>query len=147
MKIKPGYCKYILHYYFAATILVVISLFLPDTILNDILGLLGPNSVRLTYDAMEATRDVFSVFWFQGYSLVVAIAYFITLIVATNYTPFGVIIGADALVVLVWSVLRFLDGSVGQGLFCLADGLLGLGLSVVCIIASHRGKTTLYGKF
>lgn len=147
MKIKPSFCRYILHGYFIATVLVAISLFLPETFINDILAIPGPNSIRVCYDAILTSRDVFSVFWFSGYCLVVAVAYFISLVVGTNYTPFGVIIGADALVGLVWCVQYFGEGRIGRGIYCVADGILGIALSVVCIIASRRGKATQFGAF
>ena len=142
MKIKPSFCRYILHGYFAATVLVVISLFLPDTFINDILGFLGPNSVRICYDAIVTDRNVFAVLWFLGYSLVVAIAYFVSLVVGTNYTPFGVIIGTDALVELALCTRYFEGGHLGRGIFSVVDAIFGIALSLVCIIASRRGKAT-----
>ncbi len=147
MKIKPSFCRYILHGYFAATVLVVISLFLPDTFLNDILGFLGPNSVRICYDAIVTDRNVFAVLWFLGYSLVVAIAYFVSLVVGTNYTPFGVIIGTDALVELALCTRYFEGGRLGRGIFSVVDAIFGIALSLVCIIASRRGKATQFGAF
>ncbi|MCI7573649.1 MAG: hypothetical protein MSS94_02725, partial [Clostridiales bacterium] len=123
MKIKPSFCRYILHGYFAATVLVVISLFLPDTFINDILGFLGPNSVRICYDAIVTDRNVFAVLWFLGYSLVVAIAYFVSLVVGTNYTPFGVIIGTDALVELALCTRYFEGGRLGRGIFSVVDAI------------------------
>ena len=147
MKIKPSFCRYILHGYFAATVLVVISLFLPDTFLNDILGFLGPNSVRICYDAIVTDRNVFAVLWFLGYSLVVAIAYFVSLVVGTNYTPFGVIIGTDALVELALCTRYFEGGRMGRGIFSVVDAIFGIALSLVCIIASRRGKATQFGAF
>ena len=145
MKIKPSFCRYILHGYFAATVLVVISLFLPDTFINDILGFLGPNSVRICYDAIVTDRNVFAVLWFLGYSLVVAIAYFVSLVVGTNYTPFGVIIGTDALVELALCTRYFEGGRLGRGIFSVVDAIFGIALSLVCIIASRRGKATQFG--
>ena len=147
MKIKPSFCRYILHGYFAASVLVVISLFLPDTFLNDILGFLGPNSVRICYDAIVTDRNVFAVLWFLGYSLVVAIAYFVSLVVGTNYTPFGVIIGTDALVELALCTRYFEGGRLGRGIFSVVDAIFGIALSLVCIIASRRGKATQFGAF
>lgn len=147
MKIKPSFCRYILHGYFAATVLVVISLFLPDTFINDILGFLGPNSVRICYDAIVTDRNVFAVLWFLGYSLVVAIAYFVSLVVGTNYTPFGVIIGTDALVDLALCTRYFEGGRMGRGIFSVVDAIFGIALSLVCIIASRRGKATQFGAF
>ncbi|MCI6729315.1 MAG: hypothetical protein SOY32_01185 [Candidatus Faecousia sp.] len=147
MKIKPSFCRYILHGYFAATVLVVISLFLPDTFINDILGFLGPNSVRICYDAIVTDRNVFAVLWFLGYSLVVAIAYFVSLVVGTNYTPFGVIIGTDALVELALCTRYFEGGRLGRGIFSVVDAIFGIALSLVCIIASRRGKATQFGAF
>ncbi len=147
MKIKPSFCRYILHGYFAATVLVVISLFLPDTFINDILGFLGPNSVRICYDAIVTDRNVFAVLWFLGYSLVVAIAYFVSLVVGTNYTPFGVIIGTDALVELALCTRYFEGGRMGRGIFSVVDAIFGIALSLVCIIASRRGKATQFGAF
>lgn len=147
MKIKPSFCRYILHGYFAATVLVVISLFLPDTFINDILGFLGPNSVRICYDAIVTDRNVFAVLWFLGYSLVVAIAYFVSLVVGTNYTPFGVIIGMDALVELALCTRYFEGGRMGRGIFSVVDAIFGIALSLVCIIASRRGKATQFGAF
>lgn len=147
MKIKPSFCRYILHGYFAATVLVVISLFLPDTFINDILGFLGPNSVRICYDAIVTDRNVFAVLWFLGYALVVAIAYFISLVMGTNYTPFGVIIGTDALVELALCTRYFEGGRLGRGIFSVVDAIFGIALSLVCIIASRRGKATQFGAF
>lgn len=147
MKIKPSFCRYILHGYFATTVLVVISLFLPDTFINDILGFLGPNSVRICYDAIVTDRNVFAVLWFLGYSLVVAIAYFVSLVVGTNYTPFGVIIGTDALVELALCTRYFEGGRLGRGIFSVVDAIFGIALSLVCIIASRRGKATQFGAF
>ena len=147
MKIKPSFCRYILHGYFAATVLVVISLFLPDTFINDILGFLGPNSVRICYDAIVTDRNVFAVLWFLGYSLVVAIAYFVALVVGTNYPPFGVIIGTDALVELALCTRYFEGGRLGRGIFSVVDAIFGIALSLVCIIASRRGKATQFGAF
>ena len=147
MKIKPSFCRYILHGYFAATVLVVISLFLPDTFINDILGFLGPNSVRICYDAIVTDRNVFAVLWFLGYSLVVAIAYFVSLVVGTNYTPFGVIVGTDALVELALCTRYFEGGRLGRGIFSVVDAIFGIALSLVCIIASRRGKATQFGAF
>lgn len=147
MKIKPSFCRYILHGYFAATVLVVISLFLPDTFINDILGFLGPNSVCICYDAIVTDRNVFAVLWFLGYSLVVAIAYFVSLVVGTNYTPFGVIIGTDALVELALCTRYFEGGRMGRGIFSVVDAIFGIALSLVCIIASRRGKATQFGAF
>ncbi len=151
MKIKPSYCKFILHGYFIALCLVSVSLFLPDTVLNYVLGLLGPHSLRICDTYMERMSDhsVFCfllIFWMQAYPLTMTIVYLVSTI-GKNYTPFGVLIALEAVVTVAMGIWVLTMGHVGEGIYDIAAGLCSLPVGIVCVIASQRGRATEYGSF
>lgn len=147
MKIKPSYCKYILHGYMISIVLVVLFLFLPENFLNYIIGLPGPHSVRLGYLAMEqGSRNALEVLWFLGFPIAMSIGYFVTTS-GKNYTPWGVMIGLEGLVSMGYGVGLLLVTRYGQGLYAILAGLFSIAVAAVCILASQKGKRTEFGVF
>ena len=53
----------------------------------------------------------------------------------------------DALVELALCTRYFEGGRLGRGIFSVVDAIFGIALSLVCIIASRRGKATQFGAF
>lgn len=151
MKIKPSYCKYILHGYFIALCLVSVSLFLPSTAFNYVLGLLGPHSLRICDSYMEVVTDqsVFCfllIFWEQAYPLTTTIVYLVSTI-GKNYTPYGVLIAVEAVATVALGIWVMTLGHLGEGIYDVVAGLCSLIVGVVCVIASQRGRATEYGSF